>query len=387
MKNARARLALAMFALALVGSEMLFLMVAARPVQASAFLFSSGSGYTAIFSGQCFHCLINPPSAYCSCSAPGKCATAATVCGNCDLLCGGTVLACNGKCPGCNLPFNCPPAKGSTRSTSTPTVGGAKVVAIQPTYSKWIRSQSLLDGLSAASPLMTQLVLHMRDAEEQWGCSYLTGWVVDPGDSKHVQSKLIIDTDEFGTTTFSIINRSTDRDEILTVQPAGNTWQLRTTPSYLSNSPLPGLTVASGLLDEGAQSGGALTVDNHKVVPIEPAYSKWIRSRPLLEGVSAASPLMRQLVLHMQDAKDQWGMSYSTGWVVDPDDPKHLQSKAIIHSNEFGITTFTVVNRLNDRDEILTVHPAKNMWQLRSAPSYAPATPQSLLVVARGQLG
>jgi hypothetical protein len=72
--------------------------------------------------------------------------------------------------------------------------------------------------------------------------------------------------------------------------------------------------------------------------------------------------------------------------VVNPDDPKHVQSKVVIHSNEFGITTFTIFDQANDRDETLIVHAAKNMWQLRTLPSYAPATPQPAVVLASGTL-
>jgi hypothetical protein len=383
VKNVKSRLGLATFVLALVGTVLLT--VGSRPVQAGNYKCASGSCWTSTFSGGCFHCLINPAPAYCSCSVHGTCPTASTLCGNCDLACSGTVVACSDKCPGCTLPFSCPPGKGSTASTSASS--SAKAVPIRPTYSKWINSQSLLDGVSGASPLMKQLVLHMRDAQEQWGCGYVTGWVVDPDDPKHVQSKVVINSNEFGTTTFRVFNRSTNLDETLVVNAAEHLWQLRTVPSYASDTPQRTVIVAHGMLDESTPSSNASSVDNTKaVVPIQPTYSQWINSQPLLDGVSAVSPLMRELVLHMRQSKEEWGVSYSTGLVVNPDDPKHVQSKVVIHSNEFGITTFTIFDQANDRDETLIVHAAKNMWQLRTLPSYAPATPQPAVVLASGTL-
>jgi hypothetical protein len=224
----------------------------------------------------------------------------------------------------------------------------------------------------------------MRETTEQWGCSYVTGFVVDPDDVEHLQSKVIIRSNEFGITTFTIFNRSTGQDESLVVDAANNMWKLRTEPSYASSTPAIGAIVAHGGLDESPESMSI--IKNTMVAPIQPTLSKWIGSQPLLDGVAAVSPLMKQMILHMREAEDQWGTSYLTGLVVDPNDGKHVQSKVIIRSNEFGITTFMIFNRSTNRDETLVIHAAKNMWQLRAGPSYAPATPEPLLIVAKGTL-
>jgi hypothetical protein len=183
----------------------------------------------------------------------------------------------------------------------------------------------------------------MRETTEQWGCSYVTGFVVDPDDVEHLQSKVIIRSNEFGITTFTIFNRSTGQDESLVVDAANNMWKLRTEPSYASSTPAIGAIVAHGGLDESPESMSI--IKNTMVAPIQPALSKWIGSQPLLDGVAAVSPLMKQMILHMREAEDQWGTSYLTGLVVDPNDGKHVQSKVIIRSNEFEITTFTIFNR------------------------------------------
>ncbi len=76
--------------------------------------------------------------------------------------------------------------------------------------------------------------------------------------------------------------------------------------------------MAKGTLHEGpVSSTSASMIDNEMIVPIHPSLSQWIDSQSLLDGVSAFSPLMKQILLHMRQAKEEWDTSYITGLVVD----------------------------------------------------------------------
>jgi len=231
--------------LAIVSTTLLI--ISTEPVvptaQAGAFVCPSGECWTSVFGRDgCFHCLINPAPARCSCSQgpPSSCPASTTQCGNCSdsQSCG---IVCSSRCPGCNS--ICQPGGPGTK----PLIDNTMVTPIQPTFAEWVNSQSLLDGVSAF-PLIRQMVLHMRQVKEQWGCSYLTGLVVDPNDPQHVQSKVIVHSNEFGVTTFTIFNRSTNQDEILIVHGARNMWQLRTEPSYASKTPVGATILAEGKL-------------------------------------------------------------------------------------------------------------------------------------------
>lgn len=371
----------------LAGGTALLWTVGNTPVEAGGYICGSGECFTSIFSGKCFHCLVNPAPAYCSCTVVGSCPQAVTLCGNCSLACNGTVIECTDRCPGCSIPYTCGGGpKTGTTNASTPN--DTIPTRIRPTFSQWINSQSLLAEVSATSPLMKQLLLHMRQVKKQWGCDYIVGLVVDPNDPGHLQSKLIIHSNEAGVTVFTIFNRSTDQDEILVVDGVRNTWNLSNQPSYASETPAARAIVASGTLSK-APSGSERdrsSIDNAATTPIHPTFSQWIESQYLLDGVSAFSPLMKQVLLHMRESKEEWDSSYITGLVVDPSDPRHLQSKLIIHSNEAGISTFTIFNRSTSQDEILIVHGPKNMWNFRILPSYASSTRQSATVVAHGSL-
>lgn len=373
----KAKIVIVAFAVMLIICAGVLLTIGAPPVEAGNFLCGSGECHTRVFSGKCFYCLVSPPPAFCSCSATGTCPQAATLCGNCDQACNDTVIACTDKCPGCTHPFNCSVARGNGSASSA-----LNILPTQPTFSAWINSESLLDGVSTTSPLMRQLLLHMRQAKEQWGCSYITGLVVNPNDPSHVQSKAYVHSNEYGVTTFTIFNRSTNQDEVLVVSEPQNSWQLRAEPSFASATPQSVTVLAGGNLD---MRSGSVAITNN-ATPVQPTFSAWINSEPLLDGVSAASPLMTQVLLHMRAAKEEWSSSYITGLVVDPADPQHLQSKVIIDSNEYGTTTFTIVNRSTGRDETLIVHAARNMWQLRAEPSYASVKPASAVILAKGVL-
>lgn len=364
--------------------SLVLLALSAIPASAGGYKCTSGECWTTIQTNQgCLKCVINPAPAYCSCSTLGSCPQVSTQCGNGSTECGNIV--CSDVCPGCRIPFTCPP--GSRTTPAGYAFDFIRVPPVQPTFATWINSQSLLDGVSSASPLMAKVVLHMRDVKEQWACSHLVGLVVDLDSPSHLQSKLIVHSNERGITTFTIFNDSTGQDEILSVNGLGNSWTLSTNPSYASETATSATTLAEGSLNENSVASSSLASSGGTTVaPIHPTISKWIGSKSLLDGVSAVSPLMKQVLLQTRQDRESWDSSYLTGLVIDPNDSKHLQSKFVIHSTEAGITIFTIINRSTGRDEILVVHGPKDMWSMRTQPSFASASPQSPEIVGHGNL-
>ena len=91
----------------IAGALLITLFVVPASVKAGDYECPGGCS-TFVYSGKCYHCLINPAPAACSCTLgpPASCPGGAILCGSCGLECG--VDACSDKCPGCRLPFSCP---------------------------------------------------------------------------------------------------------------------------------------------------------------------------------------------------------------------------------------------------------------------------------------
>jgi hypothetical protein len=113
----------------------------------------------------------------------------------------------------------------------------------------WTKSKSLLEGISRF-PLMTQLVKALQNAAdpELSPCTNETALVTDPDDPQHLQSKVFIYTTKTGNSSITIINRATEKDEILDVRPSQGTWAFHTQPSYAQEKPSLAENVTRGKL-------------------------------------------------------------------------------------------------------------------------------------------
>jgi len=117
------------------------------------------------------------------------------------------------------------------------------------------------------------------------------------------------------------------------------------------------------------------------------AAATWTKSQSLLDGISNF-PLTMQLVRALQDAADPElsPCSNESALVMDPQNPRHLQSKAFIYTTGAGVTTLTAINRTTEQDEILVVRPSVGTWAFHTQPSYAQKKPTPASNVLEGSL-
>jgi len=199
-----------------------------QPSQANAGAATCPYCQQAVWSGQCFYCIINGSSPNCTCSVSGTCPQAAVQCGNCQGTDPDTGKRfCSDVCPGCtpvggggggphcgNHP--CSPTKGSSIGSST---------VPKPVIGSWTASLSTNKEIEAQSPAMTTALraLHALPPQNK-ACAFMTGFVHDP-DSGEIQ-KLYIVTNSSSITTVTILSTVRDKETILTVHSAKKSWSL-----------------------------------------------------------------------------------------------------------------------------------------------------------------
>lgn len=209
----------------IAGALLISLFVVPATVKAGDYECPGGCS-TSVYSGKCFHCLVNPAPAYCSCALgpPASCPASTILCGNCGSECG--VDACSDKCPGC-LPFSCPPVvpPGGNAASSPSKVAPPTPSEKALTIAAWVRSQSLMDGVSSHSHLMREMLLSLRNMPPaSLDCAHLTALLIDPEDPQPMQMKAFIQTSDKDVTLITIINRATEQDETLFVHPSKSMW-------------------------------------------------------------------------------------------------------------------------------------------------------------------